>query len=392
MLGKLLQGRYQVVEVLDAGGFCQTYIAQDSHRPGNSTCVVKHLKPVSDHPQAVATLRHLFTREAQALKKLDSYDQVPEILAHFEEDLEFYLIQEFIAGHPLRAELKTGQCWSESQVIQLLQEVLSILEFVHSQGLIHRDLKPSNLIRRQQNSKLVLINFGSVKQVWTQVVTVQGHTNTAMAIDTPATVAMGTPGYMSPEQERGRPRFNSDIYALGIIGIQALTGINPTHLSEPYTDEIIGQHQAQVSPELASVLKKMVSYHFKDRYQSAAEALQALQTLAIYMPTHHVPCSGQPSTQTEASTQSPVTATPTPLQIGSHRSAAVSTSPNQSPNKSALMVGVGVGVAFILALTFGSYYSLQPPAPASKAQKAPVSKFGKNTSSGNAVPTNAITE
>ena len=407
MLGKFLQGRYQVVKVLSVGGLCQTYTAQDHHRPGNPICVVKHLKPVSNHPQAVATLRRLFTREAQALKKLDNYDQVPEILAHFEEDLEFYLVQDFIVGHPLSAELKTGHCWSENQVIQLLQEVLSILEFVHSQGLIHRDIKPSNLIRRQQNSKLVLIDFGSVKQVWTQVVTVQGQTNTAMAIDIPATIAMGTPDYMSPEQGRGRPRFNSDIYALGIIGIQALTGINPTHLpKEPDTDEIIWQHQVQVNPRLASVLKKMVRYHFKDRYQSATEALQALQALvSFYTPTHHLPCSGQPSTQLEAAKLS-VTSTPTPQasfleednmpiclgnspkqQVGSHRSDAVST----SLNKSALMVGVGIGVAFILALTLGSYYSLHPLVPASKAQN-PVSNFSNNTSSGNAIPTNAITE
>jgi len=95
-------------------------------------------------------------------------------------------------------------------VIQL-QEVLGILEFVHSHGLIHRDIKPSNLIRRQ-DGRLVLIDFGSVKQAWMQVVTAQGQTNTRLQLVSQP-IAVGTSGYMPTEQERGRPRLNSDIYA-----------------------------------------------------------------------------------------------------------------------------------------------------------------------------------
>ena len=390
MLGKLLEGRYQVVQVLSAGGFCQTYLAQDTYIPSHPTCVVKHLQPASNDSGALQTLRWLFTGEAQALKKLGNHNQIPQLLAHFEENEEFYLVQEFIEGHPLNAELQPGRGWSESQVIQLLQEVLGILEFVHSHGLIHRDIKPSNLIRRQQDNRLVLIDFGSVKQAWTQVVTVQGKTFTTFAIGLPATMTIGTPGYMPSEQKRGRPRLNSDIYALGMIGIQALTGLHPTQLPEDSdTDEIVWQHQASVSPELACVLNNMVLYHFKDRYQSATEALQALQPLAeLYLPLPQQSVSKQPSTQQEASQPSGTTtlgpkALPSKLdtipvlrgnssepQVGSHRS---DTSVPTFRNKPTLLIEIGIGVVAALALTVGIYYSVRSPAPASKLQKYPVS-------------------
>jgi len=393
MLGKLLQGRYQVVQVLSNGRFCQTYIAQDTHRPGHPTCVVKHLKPANNHPESLQTLRRLFTREAQALKQLGHYDQVPELLAYFEDNLEFYLVQEFIAGHPLSAELLPDRRWTESQVVQMLQQVLGILEFVHDHGLIHRDIKPSNLIRRQQDRRLVLIDFSSVKQAWTQVVTAQGQTSTSIAVGISATMAIGTPGYMPTEQGRGRPRPNSDIYALGMIAIQALTGMTPTQLPENAdTGEIIWRHQAQVSAGLASVLNKMVRYNFKDRYQSATEALQALQSLTnLY-----------PRTQPKAPRQPLVTATAVPQAPPSEQETIPGFADNQSEtllgdktsdasvptfrNKSALRIGirtgvVGTGVGCVLALIVGSYYSLLPHAPTSKVQNYPGSSLTKNTSS-----------
>jgi serine/threonine-protein kinase len=395
MLGKLLQGRYHVVQILSAGGFCQTYLAQDTHLPDHPICVVKHLQPGSNHHDSLQTLRWLFTGEAQALKQLGNYNRIPQLLAHFEENQEFYLVQEFIAGHPLSAELQPGQCWNESQVIQLLQEILGILEFVHSHGLIHRDIKPSNLIRRQQDGQLVLIDFGSVKQAWTQVIAMQGLTIPTFAIGLPGTITIGTPGYMPTEQGRGRARLNSDIYALGMIGIQALTGLNPRQLLEDSdTYEITWQHNAQVSAELASVLNKMVCYHFKERYQSATEVLQALQPLAnLYLPTQHCTFLQQPSTQLEAS-QLSVTAIPVPQdgasedaisvfpdnsskpQPGSHTShAAVPT----SPKKSSLLIDMGIGVVAALALMIGIYYSVQSHATASKIQKYPVSIPFKST-------------
>ncbi|MEH2065714.1 MAG: serine/threonine-protein kinase [Nostoc sp.] len=272
MLGQLLDGRYQVLQVLGGGGFGQTYIAQDTHRPGFPKCVVKHLKPVTRSPEFLETARRLFTNEAETLEQLGNHDQIPRLLAYFEDNQEFFLVQEFIEGHTLKAELFPNQHWTEDQVLQLLQQVLDILQFIHSHNVIHRDIKPDNIIRRKQDGKLVLIDFGAVKQVQTQLLTVAGRTG--------ATIIIGTPGYMSTEQGQGKPRPNSDIYSLGIIGIQSLTGLHPINFEEDAdTGEISWQHQANVSSGLASVLSKMVLHHFKQRYQSAAEVLQVLKHL-----------------------------------------------------------------------------------------------------------------
>ena len=281
MIGKLLGGRYQVVGILGSGGFSQTYVAEDTHRPGSPKCVVKHLKPASSNSSFLQSARRLFRSEAETLEKLGrNHDQIPRLLAYFEEDQEFFLMQDFVPGHSLSAELQPGQLWTESQVCQLLHEVLGILEFVHSNGVIHRDIKPNNLIKRHLDGRVVLVDFGSVKQAWTQVITESGQTNATFGTSISATIGIGTPGYMPTEQGRGRPRANSDIYALGVIGIQALTGLNPMHFEEDIdTGEILWQHQAHVSDAIASVLTKMVHYHFKDRFQTAAEVLQALEPI-----------------------------------------------------------------------------------------------------------------
>ncbi|KYC39905.1 serine/threonine protein kinase [Scytonema hofmannii PCC 7110] len=281
MIGKLLDHRYQVIKVLATGGFGETYIAKDTKRPGSPVCVVKHLKPASSDSKVFDTARRLFHSEAETLEKLGNHDHIPRLLAYFDENQEFYLVQEFVEGHPLSDELHPNRRWSESQTIAMLQEVLGILKFVHGQGVIHRDIKPDNIIRRSSDGKLVLVDFGAVKQLrvssgysaHTQLFTVAGNHS--------ATVAIGTPGYMPTEQGQGKPRPNSDLYSLGIIAIQALTGVAPMDLQEDtYTGEILWQHLVPVSNNFEAVLSKMVRYHFKDRYQSASEALQSLQLFA----------------------------------------------------------------------------------------------------------------
>jgi serine/threonine protein kinase len=272
MIGQLLAGRYQVLQVLGAGGFGQTYITEDLHLPGQPKCVLKHLKPASNSPAVLEIARKLFQKEAETLQKLGSHEQIPRLLAFFEEKQEFFLVQEYIIGHTLTAELGTSQKWTESAVHRLLREVLTILEFVHGQGVIHRDVKPDNIMRRDSDGKLVLIDFGAIKQVRTQQYPQLGEVT--------KTISIGTPGYMPLEQAGGTPRSSSDLYALGMICIQALTGQHPTEIAEDdATGELQWRHLVNISPPLLAFLTKITSYHFKDRYVTAHEALQALGQL-----------------------------------------------------------------------------------------------------------------
>nr|WP_290228260.1 tetratricopeptide repeat protein [Trichocoleus desertorum] len=271
---KPLGGRYKVLSKLGAGGFGQTFLAEDMHLPDHPCCVVKQLKPQVTDASSLQTARRLFDTEAKVLYQLGSHDQIPRLMAHFEEDQEFYLVQEFVDGAALSEELVTGQPWPEARVVALLQDILQALAFVHDQHVIHRDIKPPNLMRRRLDGRIVLIDFGAVKQVSTQIVTAKsGHTN--------LTISIGTQGYMPNEQLGGNPRFSSDLYAVGMIGIQALTGVHPRHLSEDVkTGEIQWRDRApHATPELADFLDRMVRYDFRARYTTAGEALAALQAL-----------------------------------------------------------------------------------------------------------------
>ena len=271
----LLGGRYQVVRRLGSGGFSRTFLVTDIHLPNHPRCVIKQLKVQDKDTGTLDMARRLFDTEARVLYQLGNHPQIPALMAHFEEGQEFYLAQEYIEGSRLNRQVEEGKPWSETRVVLLLQETLEILSFVHRQQVIHRDIKPSNLIRRHRDGKLVLIDFGAVKQVTSSPLldAETGATN--------ITVAIGTHGYMPNEQYAGKPRFSSDVYAVGILGIRALTGLHPQKIEEdPVTSELAWrQHAPEVSSSLAAVLDKMVRYDFRDRYPTAQEALEALQNL-----------------------------------------------------------------------------------------------------------------
>lgn len=266
----LLDERYKVVKVIGQGGFGETYLAEDTKRPGNPYCVVKQLKPTRTDEKYLQLARRFFHTEAQMLEKVGRNDRIPQLLAYFEVNREFYLVQEYIKGHSLSDELIPGKKLSEPYVVALLKDVSEVLQFIHSYGVIHRDIKPGNIMRREGDGRLVLIDFGSVKQLETQIADFFESN----------TVAIGTSGYAPPEQLLGKPVLNSDIYALGMIGIQALVGIPSVQIpKDPSTREVIWRDRVDVNDKLAAILDKMVAYRHEERYQSADELLQALQQL-----------------------------------------------------------------------------------------------------------------
>ncbi|BAZ42133.1 serine/threonine protein kinase [Calothrix sp. NIES-4101] len=284
MIGKVLQGRYQIVQSLGAGVFGQTYVAVDIEHPENPKCVVKQLKVTSFQSSHLDTLRLSFLTETQTLKQLGHHNQIPELIACFEEHERFYLVQEFIEGHALSAELPLSQgygyFWEEGEVIQFLIDVLEILDFIHSQGVIHCDIKPENLIRRVSDGKLVLIDFGSIQPV-------------DFGIDSVLPIyriPVTSLGYIPPEQFIGQTKPNSDIYALGMIVIQALTGLTPLQLKvDPQSNEIAWRlPHLQISDYLAATISQMIRYNHQERFQSVTEVLQVLRQISIEVFPHTV--------------------------------------------------------------------------------------------------------
>lgn len=270
-LGKLLTGRYQIVEVLGAGGFGETYVAVDLQRPGQPLCVVKQLRPITNDLKLFTLAQRLFNKEAQMLEKLGKHSQIPQLLAYFEEGQEFYLVQEFIDGDPLRQELLLQKKVTEPDAIRFLAEMMLILDFIHRCGVIHRDIKPSNIIRRRSDKKLVLIDFGAVKEMQAQLQDDQTQLQT---------ISIGTRGYMPTEQAAGTPRFNSDIYAVGVLAIQMLIGLSPDRIPvDMATGELEWQQITSAGQELKTILTKMTRYSFRDRYPSAQAVLSDLDGL-----------------------------------------------------------------------------------------------------------------
>ena len=305
MLGKTLTGRYKIVKILGGGGFSQTFIAEDGYLPDHPSCVIKQLKPASSQEEVLRISRELFDKEAKTLYRLGKHECIPSLLAHFEEDEEFFLAQELVEGDVLTQEIKRGQCLGEQYVIDFLTEILPTLDFVHRQQVIHRDIKPSNLIRRASDGKIVLIDFGAVKEVSTQHISQLGHTSS---------LVIGSPGYMPNEQYSGKTMFASDIYALGVIAMQSLTGLSPNQIPEdPTTSEFCWRDRTKVTPTLGDIIDKMVRFDFRQRYQSAKEVLAALEPLLMRSLANTIVTMSHPSLEEVSELDSPESNNKSPI-------------------------------------------------------------------------------
>ncbi|MEH2193908.1 MAG: YARHG domain-containing protein [Nostoc sp.] len=275
----LLNDRYQVIRTLGAGGFGETYLAEDTYMPSKRCCVVKQLRAIHNNPQIYQLVQERFQREAAILEELGGANaQIPALYAYFSSEGQFYLVQEWIEGDTLTGKVQKQGLFSESAVQELFLNLLPVLDYVHSKHIIHRDIKPDNIIVREQDGKPVLIDFGAVRESMGTVVNSQGNPTSSIVI--------GTPGYMPSEQAAGRPVFSSDLYSLGMTVIYLLTGKQAQQLeTDSQTGEIVWrQYAGHVSPIMAEVMDKAIAYHPRDRYPTARAMLDALQSIANPIP------------------------------------------------------------------------------------------------------------
>ncbi len=271
MTPTLLNNRYRIIQALGRGGFGETFLAEDTYLPSCRRCVIKRLKPVTAKPEVYQILQTRFAREAVILEALgEGNRQIPQLYAYFVENEYFYLVQELIEGLTLGEKLQKLGLFSEELIKEILINLLPVLIYIHSQGVIHRDIKPSNIILRQQDGKPVLIDFGIAKEIIHPVVDISQ--------DDSQSIIVGTSGFMSPEQAMGKPTYASDIYSLGMTAIYLLTGRHP--------QDVVIDRQTGTGNELnfriqdrllAEVLQKSIQFHHRDRYPTAQAMLAALQ-------------------------------------------------------------------------------------------------------------------
>jgi serine/threonine protein kinase len=211
MIGTTLQRRrYEIIQELGNDGIKETYLAEDHYLPVTlkPLYIVKRFQPRRLDLETLG----MFHQEAEVLYKLGrSHDQIPNIYNFFDENLEFYLVEEHIEGHDLSEEITPGRQWNEAEVVRFLQEILEVLAHVHQQGVIHRNIKPSNIMRRDRDGKLFLIDFAIFKEIIIE----QGNFLQRRFINT----NVGTPGYMPREQAKDNTQLCSDVYAVGMTAL-----------------------------------------------------------------------------------------------------------------------------------------------------------------------------
>ncbi|MBD2437997.1 tetratricopeptide repeat protein [Nostoc sp. FACHB-110] len=276
MDGQILDTRYRIIQVLALDEAVKRYLVEDVSIP-DKLLIVKQLNPETQNLEELKQLRKSFYQEAATLKQLgQEHDYIQKIVDYFEEDNQFYLVQEFVIGHQLTEEVLFGVPVNEDYVLELLLEILEILFDVHSSDVIHQDIRPQNIIRRYSDNKLVLVDFGSVEELVTTIV--------------------GNLEYVPVEQLQGQAQYNSDIYALGIVAIAAIMGLTSEEIAKLQsqkhllTGELIWHDGiTTVSQKMTRIINKMVRFDYRKRYQSVAEVLYDLRQLKYvqYEPQIH---------------------------------------------------------------------------------------------------------
>lgn len=269
MLGSILHSHYKIVKILGIGKSGMTYLATDLDTIDSPFFVLKQIQHIHGSGIMPQLTEKLFEIQSAIAYQVGQHPQIPSLITIFEEDSERYLVREYIDGEFLSQELIPDVTWSQTQVFDFLFDLSEILCFVHSCKYIHQDINPHNIIRRH-DGRFCLIGFSSVKDLgstWPNLVDEDGrHIN--------------DPSYTPYEQEQGISKLNSDIYAIGAIAIQALTGRFPLE-KDAYTYELKWRDRVNIHEKMVDIIHKMIRPDYRNRYQSAVEVLQALKDFAL---------------------------------------------------------------------------------------------------------------
>jgi serine/threonine-protein kinase len=379
-VGTILQNRYRLLRILGQGGFSRTYLAEDQGR-FNEACALKELIPSQGVTHALEKARELFQREAQVIYDYQiQHAQIPQFRAYFEQDQRLFIVQDYVEGQDYRSLLEQrkaqGSAFTELEIKQFLLALLPVLAYIHTKGLIHRDISPDNIILRTRDRLPVLIDFGIVKELATRL-----HTGMVGTVPQISTVQQGTMvgklGFSPIEQmQTGKAYPSSDLYSLAVTAVVLLTGREPQELFDDNTLTWYWQRWVTVEPGLAHVLNRMLNYRWSDRYQSATEALQALQNPVISNP------QPIPSQQTAPPQQPSISTSPQPdasrmatIAVGRRDPVARTNQPDEIPESQGSLwdnpwAVFAIGSALVVLTGLGSWAVVRsvlnasnPPAP-----------------------------
>jgi len=349
-IGAILQNRYHITKVLGEGGFGRTYLAADKDRFGEQ-CVLKEYNPNVKGTYALNKSKELFEREAKILYKIE-HPQIPKFRATFEQGKRLFLVQDYVEGQTYRAlldlRLANNRKFSQREIVKFFEQMLPVLEHIHSKGVIHRDISPDNIIYRKSDRLPVLIDFGAVKEMGTT----NGESSEASVRGT----TVGKLGYSPPEQlQTGEVSPSSDLYALVVTAVVLMTGRKPEELlNEQTMMPCWHQWVPSLHPRFAPVLNKMMSYRPENRYPSANDALFDLRSnkQLILGPKESIPTPKPTSTP-------PVT--PKSTQSKQHKPTRTNSLLKTLWHNPWTGKIIGAGLVFLI--TAGVSLSLRPPVP-----------------------------
>lgn|GEM_PF-7072885 len=281
-IGDILSNRYRVLQIIKSGVETQVYLTEDISLLHDNVCLLKRYQYHSKQAHLFKLNKRLFETELNYLRLCEDWDQIPKLLDNFEDEYTLSLIEELIEGDLLSklipSNINSPNCWLELNILEFLSDILETLTYLNEKDIIHGDLNPNNIIQRKKDNRFCLIDFANVQKI--------------SELDNPfkrllpfqSIRSISPSSYVAPEQIIGQTKANSDLYSLGIIAIQALTGIDISQLElSPKTQELNwleiwqSHHQKEdflISEEILLILNNLVCADYKNRYQTAKEAFK----------------------------------------------------------------------------------------------------------------------
>jgi serine/threonine protein kinase len=265
-----IDDRYQPIRVLTRSSCTQTVLVMDTVAAGQPYCVLKQMQLAHQPPANQAIARSTFAQEIKVLQTLQEDPRFPTLLNCDETAEVLTLVHSWLPGLTLQEEFSRGRLWLQEEVVEFLVQSLPVLDALHQSGFLHGDLKPAHWIRKLPDQQLSLIDFGAARSLTPSDSSEHSIHNE---------FSLGTLGYMAPEQAQGRPRISSDLYGLGMVALQGITGLLPAQLQQNYQGEWQWHSSSELQPALIDIVTRLVRYRWQDRYSSVSEVRADLQPL-----------------------------------------------------------------------------------------------------------------